>query len=1101
MLPGYLKNKIIDSFATQSKESELELEARYGFFTKRGFKPGINRQTFNRIKAYFDKQTKALHEVSTDYIMGDVRKSVFIDKTLWITKNKLWKEDVKEYPLRYSMSREKSISPISDDIFTPELIRTKNRSSYFIFDDSVRVDITLVSTKSERDNYINHEVEIELLDPSKIDKFELAVKIILRLVLDTYEFYTENERQDVIQKVNSTLGSIERKYIDNYPLVQARNLKLRDMVGGGLIGNPETNYTVTHKTDGQRKMLAFLNSGIWLLSSTSINRVSRNYVKLLEGTILDGEMVEFENRIMSNGAPKTKIWYLVFDVLSEDGDISIQKKPHLERMNFAQKRVVDFWKTLKLDIMKINTKTFRGFKTPVEFFTLMREMYREQPLLAYKQDGFMFTPTNTEYNPHSDKNKLSERVLTKYPDICKWKEKDELTIDFLIRWIKDNKIDLYVNQQGKPVLFKGSFFQPLSEIDYLNPLTIDLPNDTIVEYGYDYERKMLVPRRVRHDKTKPNRQDVAEDVWSDIHDPIEEETMKGNTFALLRKYHNRIKKNLFEKSLEGKSGFKTLLDIGSGYGGDLGKWRKFDKILAVEPDPEHIEEMKKRLKTYDMENKVKILQAGGEETDKIRSALDEWLGKNEKVDVVSSMLSLTFFWQNETLVDSLVKTITTNIKPDGKYIFLTMDGDLVEQAFDPVFNTGFVLNKLELGPATLVYKEDKKELYINIKGTIVEEQREWLVRLDDLKIRFGKDFDMLEKADKELFLTEEEQIMTRMYTYGMISNLKELSKDEKKSPEKVQPPSLKSPLPSLKSPEKINETIKEKRPLPSLKSPETIKETIKEKSPLPSLKTSETIKGKTPLPSLKKSETIKGKTPLPSLKTPKTLPKITAKTPKTPKTPQKTKESKRLPMLPMDVVETIKITWWNEQGVRIGNIGDGSCFFHAILNAYLKAYQTNPSRKFREDFVKNLRKDIAAKLGEINIDDKTFYETIADGQLVTLYEQQLLGIDFKDVFEQKVDFSLEGLQKHIDSKNYLGDEIYSIASELIGIDVYIMRITEEDLYVHLNTHREGINKRSVVISGNGEHFETIGLERNGLYQTFFESDDPFILKIRSFSSV
>jgi SAM-dependent methyltransferase len=1090
MLPGSVKNKITDTFASVNNKNEnLELEARYGFFTKKGFKPGVNRQTFNRIKAYFDKQTKSLNEVSTDYIMGDVRKSVYLDKVTWMTKTKLWKEDIKEYPIRYSMAREKNISPIDESIFKPNFIRAKNRYSYFIFDDSVRVDITLVSSADD----INHEVEVELLNPSKIDKFELAVKIILRLVLDTYEFYTENERLEVIRKINSNLGSIERRFIDSYSLVQARNLKLRDMVGGGLIGNSETGYTVTHKTDGQRKMVAFLNSGIWLLASNSINRVSRNYVKFLEGTILDGEMVPIESR--TKDAPKNRIWYLIFDVLSENGDKSIQNKPHAERMNFAQQRVIETLKEIKLDIMLVNTKSFRGFQTPVEFFELMREMYREQPLLPYKQDGFMFTPANTEYNPHSDRYKLNERILTKIPDVCKWKPKDELTIDFQIRWI-NKKIGLYVNFKGNPVPFEGTFFHPLSPIDYLNPLTLDLPNNTVVEYGYDYEKNILVPRRIRHDKTKPNKEDVAQDVWSDIHDPLEEETMKGNNFTLLRKYHNRIKKELLHDSIREKTKNKTLLDIGSGYGGDLGKWKKFDKILAVEPDLEHIEEMKKRIQTYNMENKVRILQAGGEETEKIKVAVDEWIGG--KVDVVSSMLSLTFFWQNSKLVDSLVNTVMENIKEDGKYIFLTMDGDLVEQTFEPAFKTGLVLDKLDLGPATLVYKGNlkPKELYINIKGTIVEEQKEWLVRLDDLKIRFNKygfDFLMMEKADEEIFLTQEEDIMSRMYTYGMISKVKGLPETKPLVVETrpvlppietrpVLPPIETKPvLPPIET-RPVLPPIETKPPVVEIRPPvvETKPPVVETKPVLPPIETKPpVVETKPVLPSMKK---------LPPLK------KIPAKT--------KKDGEKELEMLPMNAVEFIKVTWWHEKVLRIGSIGDGSCYFHSVLNSYLKYYQTNSNQKFREDFVKKIRKELALTLSEPNPNDpnKTWYETAANGQFLSLYEQQLLGIDFKDIFDQKVDFSLKGLEKHIDSTAYLGDEIYSFAAEVLGLDIYIMRLTDKDLYVHLNTHIKGKNKRSVVISGNGYHFESIGIERNGLYQTFFDADDPFIIKIRSFSS-
>ena len=32
------------------------------------------------------------------------------------------------------------------------------------------------------------------------------------------------------------------------------------------------------------------------------------------------------------------------------------------------------------------------------------------------------------------------------------------------------------------------------------------------------------------------------------------------------------------------------LDIGSGYGGDLGKWKEYEKIVAVEPEAEKTDE-------------------------------------------------------------------------------------------------------------------------------------------------------------------------------------------------------------------------------------------------------------------------------------------------------------------------------------------------------------------------------------------------------------------------------------------------------------------------------------------------------------------------------
>ena len=113
--------------------------------------------------------------------------------------------------------------------------------------------------------------------------------------------------------------------------------------------------------------------------------------------------------------------------------------------------------------------------------------------------------------------------------------------------------------------------------------------------------------------------------------------------------------------------------------------------------------------------------------------------------------------------------------------------------------------------------------------------------------------------------------------------------------------------------------------------------------------------------------------------------------------------------------------------------------------------------------------------------------------------EQLLGLNFKDVFGQSVDFSIAGLEKLFDSNSLLGDEIYSFIADLLNIDLYVMRITNKDLYPHASTFKPGTPKRSIIICGNGYHFETIGLIKGKLYQTFFEPDDEFIKKIREFS--
>ena len=417
----------------------------------------------------------------------------------------------------------------------------------------VRIDLTIVNMivglhdKDQRDRTI-YEVEIELVNSQGLAAFETAVGIVLKRVLDTIILYTSKEANSVIAFTNMVLGSGKRGIIDHYMLAQARNLKMRDMVWGGLLGNKETGYSITHKADGQRKMLVFHTTGIWLMMAPhTLNRITKTEVKTLTGTILDGEMLPLDKRL--KGSPNVSIWYLAFDCLSWNGDKSIQFKPHGIRMNHAQ-AVADVMKTT---LIQVNTKSFRNFGTPQEFFVVMRDMFREQEHLSYKQDGYMFTPVNAIYNPHSDKYPLYQRSLTKYPDICKWKPKNQLTIDFKIEWKAMPEgfrlVKLYVNQKGRSVPFRGTkIFPYTNEIDSLDPMAKDLPNGTIVEYGWDYQRSLLIPHKIRHDKTKPNKIDIAEDVWTDIMRPLDRETMEGQTFKMLRRYHNRIKNHLFYKS-------------------------------------------------------------------------------------------------------------------------------------------------------------------------------------------------------------------------------------------------------------------------------------------------------------------------------------------------------------------------------------------------------------------------------------------------------------------------------------------------------------------------------------------------------------------------
>ena len=52
MLSGNIKQRINSTYA-QYNDGTVELEARVGKLTNRGFSPGVTREVFNRIKDFF----------------------------------------------------------------------------------------------------------------------------------------------------------------------------------------------------------------------------------------------------------------------------------------------------------------------------------------------------------------------------------------------------------------------------------------------------------------------------------------------------------------------------------------------------------------------------------------------------------------------------------------------------------------------------------------------------------------------------------------------------------------------------------------------------------------------------------------------------------------------------------------------------------------------------------------------------------------------------------------------------------------------------------------------------------------------------------------
>jgi hypothetical protein len=332
--------------------------------------------------------------------------------------------------------------------------------------------------------------------------------------------------------------------------------------------------------------------------------------------------------------PDINHYYLPFDTL-------VYKGVDVTSLSLKQRR--DFLSPLfKLEPLIINNKSslilenkpFIYFQeSPSTFYKAIKQILSYKT--SYVTDGLIFTPNNCVYNPLSDK--FNDRVLTKYPDICKWKPLEELTIDFAY-CISPSGRHLCYSVGNKNIPFKGDKINPFdseTQVDWMHKIFEDLPLDTVVEFeikmvhGVPYEneqgRYVLKPKKIRWDKKYPNGKKTVDDVWKDIHDPISIATLKGEDLRLVRKYHNKIKRKLFNDVIEGSN----LIDIGSGYGGDIEKMRKFGKILCIEPSEENLKKLvEERLpnSSEEIKNKINILKSGGEETKKILKKVYEVFG-------------------------------------------------------------------------------------------------------------------------------------------------------------------------------------------------------------------------------------------------------------------------------------------------------------------------------------------------------------------------------------------------------------------------------------------------------------------------------------------
>lgn len=787
-----------------TQNQKMELEARFGQIGQSETNFKISQRVFLRLLSNFKSKYPFTYVHSKDsYYREDIvakdkareRYSVIYgDQENIIDKHRLVKTNlntinIPEFNIRIGFSIEETDNEKEPEA-APKHIRIKKRWSFIIKNEFV-LDMTEVTkyqglTKEPHENFrTSYEIELEVLnmddfDQKKLDLFLIIIKLISNEIAGTSLSYTSDERQTLINRINRLLGSQtgSTETIDPARLTQARNLKARDMVKGGLIPSSKNgvNYTVTAKADGIRKLFVIDQTGLYLVMAPwEVNKIfaftkdQLGIFKPFFGTILECEWIPKE-KLAENADQKYKDtnWHLlIYDVLAFKGR-NIQKNAHLTRLESADQIVNLFSKSTKLMILE--KKEFKLFETVDDFYQSVNYILDKR--WHFQTDGLVFTPQNYQYNTGLfGIDHMESRKLTNHPDICKWKP--IMTIDFKIFHRSDGNghyVELYTS--NGPFLGTNDIPFNVRNGVKLDPMIMDSPNETIIEMAWDYDLNAFKALRIRDDKVQPNRKSVADDDWEDIHRPILETIMRGLSFGLSFRYHNRVKWELFSeiKNLTSNQKEKVLLDVGSGKGEDIYKIINagFTFVYFVEPNAENREELERRL--LGVKNKIKYQVLA-------LNAITDWqqiaqivLGNHpEGVDAITYMLSLSFFFGTEEGQLSILYLIHNTLKVGGVVAMLTLDKKAVLDFFAEDANwSPWDDNSKRANFRAIDYRwfPEKDEIFINIPDSIVKNQTEWLPDVELIQGSFEQiGLTLLKRAPTdEEFMTLEERFFVRQFS-------------------------------------------------------------------------------------------------------------------------------------------------------------------------------------------------------------------------------------------------------------------------------------------------------------------------------------------------
>lgn len=629
-----------------SKNRTLELEAKYkDIVTKDMFTRGLEyimRLNFKPIEVpdtldvstVVNNQSYRVSLKGTELIGEYCRKNMipdsFYDNVEVITKNPVQgirSIFVDDYGFKIDVREEKQVTKREMESVLTQLslvdkgFRFKKRFSFEDADKGLRYDFSIVKSSYRNGknmmihkNFVEsglvnsqevYEIEIECLrkagkDVGKIASDLLKSMIGLYSVLNGDEvMISKKEKVDVLREyidmcfVKGTQQAPRKKnknisiyedalmnpkgyFFGPQPITLEKKNVIKPDLG---VLSIQENYTVTEKADGERHLMFITNTGrCYLINNRLAIRYMGVKINSLVNCVFDGEYVTRD--ILGNEVSV----FAIFDAYYYNGeDVRglklVGDSKDKDRLYYMKEFVRKYASKFEEEGTKVvNKEILSG----ANIFKLAKDIIGKSKNgeYMYHIDGLIFTPKT--YGVGCDFDGDTPNNLGTWTKVLKWKPPSENTIDFLVKYSRDNYGKVY-NVLKDSKVYRGMElyvgynpirWEPISPLEYLSgtikrtdayyarkfipPDVTDeefanyngfigddgsvvcgngdiIDDNSIVEFAY--KDGAWSPLRVRKDKTDAYKKNglsntandygTALNVWQSIINPVEEEHITG----------------------------------------------------------------------------------------------------------------------------------------------------------------------------------------------------------------------------------------------------------------------------------------------------------------------------------------------------------------------------------------------------------------------------------------------------------------------------------------------------------------------------------------------------------------------------------------------